>query len=139
MILLGLMMLGIQMPSDPPNLRNINDQVRQLRTGQQSFDGGDGGGYDPRMEERVKKLEAATERTLDRLVAIERDIAVVKSNYATTTTVADAKNSIIMWVVGAIFVAQLLPMVRDFIRPAATPTASTAPLAPAVAPAQPAK
>jgi hypothetical protein len=131
--------MEVKMQSETSDLRNISAQIHQLRSGQQSFDGGGGGGYDPGMEERVKKLEATTEKTLERLIEIERDIAVVKSNYATTTTVSEAKNSIIMWVVGAIFVAQLLPMIRDFVRPSATPTVSTAPLAPASAPALPAK
>lgn len=70
---------------------------------------------------RVTKLEAIAEKTGERLVVIERDIAVIKSNYATKedvtalrgemkTAVAEAKNSIILWVVSAIFLAQLLPL-----------------------------
>lgn len=74
------------------------------------------------MEPRVAKLEALAEKTNDRLVAIERDVAIIKSNYATKediaalrgemkTAVAEAKNSIIMWVVSAILLAQLLPSI----------------------------
>lgn len=74
------------------------------------------------MEQRVAKLEALAEKTNDRLVAIERDVAIIKSNYATKedvaalrgdmkTAVAEAKNSIIMWVVSAILLAQLLPSI----------------------------
>jgi ABC-type metal ion transport system substrate-binding protein len=37
------------------------------------------------------------------------DMAVVKSNYATKADVLEAKNSVIVWVVSAVFIAQLLP------------------------------
>ncbi len=64
---------------------------------------------DPTMEERVKKLEAA-------LSTLQQDVAVVRANYATKadveavkTSVAEAKSTIILWVVSAIFLAQLLP------------------------------
>jgi hypothetical protein len=68
------------------------------------------------LNERVDKLEDFAERTADRLYALERDVAVIKSNYATKTdiarletAIAEAKTSIILWVVSAIFIAQLLP------------------------------
>lgn len=61
------------------------------------------------MEARIEKLEALAEKTGDRLAALERDVAVIKSNYSTKADVSDAKNSIIMWVVSAILLAQLLP------------------------------
>ncbi|MBR8380737.1 hypothetical protein KDW20_33700 [Burkholderia cenocepacia] len=74
-----------------------------------SLDTGDGGGNDGGMEERVKKLEAT-------LTTLQQDVAVMRANYATKadveavkTSVAEAKAAIIMWVVGAIFLAQLLP------------------------------
>ncbi|MBV5322250.1 MAG: hypothetical protein JZU60_00280 [Ilumatobacteraceae bacterium] len=68
------------------------------------------------MEARVTKLETIAEKTSDRLVVIEKDIAIIKSqmdgftkHYATKADLTEAKNSIIMWVVSAILLAQLLP------------------------------
>lgn len=61
------------------------------------------------MEARVAKLEAIAEKTSDRLAKLEQDVAIIKSNYSTKADVSEAKNSIIMWVVSAIFLAQLLP------------------------------
>jgi hypothetical protein len=68
------------------------------------------------INERVDKLEDFAGKTADRLSALERDVAIIKSNYATKTDVAkletaiaEAKTSIILWVVSAIFIAQLLP------------------------------
>jgi hypothetical protein len=69
------------------------------------------------INERVDRLE---EKTAERLFALERDLAIIKSNYSTKADLADlraelksdiaeAKVSIIMWVVTAIFLAQLLP------------------------------
>ncbi len=100
-------------PSDPPS-------------------GGDGGD----IETRVSKLEKLAEKTAERLTHIERDIAVMKAQSAhystkedfaalrgetkadiallrgeTKAAIADAKNSIIMWVVSAILLAQLLPSI----------------------------
>jgi hypothetical protein len=68
------------------------------------------------MEYRIARLETFADKAGERLAAIERDIAVVKSNYATRedvqsakTAISDAKSSIIQWVVGAIILAQVLP------------------------------
>lgn len=90
--------------------------------------------YDGDMEERVKKLEIIAEKTSERLGAIEKDVAVIKSNYATRedmaavrgeisalrgevkAAVAEAKNSTIMWVVSAIFLTQLLPAVAGLVK-----------------------
>lgn len=55
------------------------------------------------MSERLGKLETFAEKTVDRLVTIEKDLAVVKSNYATRADVSDAKNSIILWLITAMF------------------------------------
>lgn len=71
-----------------------------------------------RMEARVAKLENIAEKTGERLARIEQDLVVIKTqmdsftkHYATKADVVQAKNSIIMWVVSAILLAQLLPAI----------------------------
>jgi hypothetical protein len=61
------------------------------------------------MEARIGKLEAVADKIVERLATLERDVAVIKSNYATRGDMVDAKNSIVMWLVSAILLAQLLP------------------------------
>lgn len=68
--------------------------------------GGNGGGDD--MLQRVKELEKDVQ-------SMKTDIAVMRSNYATKTDVSDAKNSIILWVVGAVVMAQLIPAMPAII------------------------
>ena len=71
------------------------------------------GGSEPpggkQMEARIGKLEGLADKMVERLGALERDVAVIKSNYATKADISDAKNSIVMWVVSAILLAQVLP------------------------------
>lgn len=61
------------------------------------------------MEARIGKLESLGDKIVERLSTLERDVAVIKSNYATKADISNAKNSIVMWVVSAILLAQLLP------------------------------
>jgi hypothetical protein len=78
-----------------------------------------GGGLPPDnrdMEARVTKLEALAEKTSAQLLSIDKDLAILKvqmdgvsKHYATKADVAEARSSIIMWVVSAILLAQLLP------------------------------
>jgi hypothetical protein len=55
------------------------------------------------MDIRVKKVE-------NDLASLNIDMAVVKSNYATRTDIVEAKNSIVMWVVSAVILAQAFPL-----------------------------
>jgi len=78
--------------------------------------GGDGTIGD--MEARVAKLEAVAEKTGERLAAIDLRLAKLETRideglraFATKADVAEAKNSVIMWVVSAILLAQVLPAV----------------------------
>ena len=66
------------------------------------------------MDQRVAKLEALAERTDGRLRAIDKDLAVLRAEVK--TSIAEAKNSIIVWVVAAVFLAQLLPVVAALVK-----------------------
>ncbi|MFK7090513.1 hypothetical protein AAFM71_17030 [Chromobacterium violaceum] len=73
----------------------------------------EGGGppHNGDMEARVSKIEQDISQVKDKLNTVSTDVAVIKSNYATKADVAEAKNSIIMWVVSAVLLAQVLPMI----------------------------
>ena len=60
------------------NLRAVRDQ---LQPGGEPPDHGD-------MQARIAKLESLAEKTSERLAAIEKDVSVIKSNYATKEDLA---------------------------------------------------
>jgi outer membrane murein-binding lipoprotein Lpp len=61
-------------------------------------------------EERLNKLGVQVGELNARMFAVEKDLAGIKSNYATKADVLEAKNSVIAWVISAVFLAQLLPV-----------------------------
>lgn len=62
----------------------------------------------------MSKLEETVAAIDRRLNTLEKDVEVIKANYATKADVSDAKNTIIiMWVVGSVLVAQVLsPLIK---------------------------
>lgn len=79
-------------------------------------EGGDEPPHNGDMEARVVKLEALAEKTGERLNAVDLRLSKIDAkleeftkHYATKADLTEAKNSIIMWVVSAILLAQLLP------------------------------
>ena len=84
--------------------------------GKPPVDSSGGGGDDGIMEARVAKLESLAEKTSERLNSVDLKLARIDAkqdeftkHYATKADLTEAKNSIIMWVVSAILLAQLLP------------------------------
>jgi len=68
------------------------------------------------MNARMLKLEGE-------FAAIKVDLAVIKANGATKSdiaevrvAIAESQTKIIMWVVVAIFLAQLLPVIKELLR-----------------------
>lgn len=87
------------------------------------------------MSERVEKLEAMAADTSQRLTVLERDVATIKANGATKADIAElraeskcqiaelkselmtaieqSKSSLVFWVVGSVFLAQILPRLLE--------------------------
>lgn len=77
-----------------------------------------GGGDDGDMLKRIERLEGLAEKTSERLGAIENRLTKLETRseaFATKADVAESANRIIVWVVGAILLAQVLPpLLRKF-------------------------
>ena len=72
----------------------------------------EGGGeppYDDGMEARVAALEKDVKDVRERTIKIEAILESYKSIFASKSDVAEAKSSIILWVVTAVLFAQFLP------------------------------
>jgi hypothetical protein len=70
---------------------------------------------DMELTERVGHLEIDMRDVRDRMIRVETKIDSHTDLFATKADVANAKNSIIMWLVSAILIAQLLPaLLRKF-------------------------
>lgn len=117
-----------------PDLRLLERLDREL-------DNTGGPPDDPRMEERVKRLEALAEKTQDRLVVIERDIAIIKSNYATKEDLHKELHATTWKIIAAIaaLCGAVFWLARNVEppRPAATSPTYSAPAPQAPATAQP--
>lgn len=49
---------------------------------------------------RIGRLESVAENTSGHLAAIERDVAVIRSNYATKADIAASEATILKWMIG---------------------------------------
>ena len=92
-------------------VHSLNEERAKRGMAERQLDDGGGPPHNGDMEARVSKLEQDISQVKDKLNTVSTDVAVIKSNYATKADVAEAKNSIIMWVVSAILLAQLLPAI----------------------------
>lgn len=93
-------------------------KVIDIRAISRELKGGGGPPDNGNMEARVAKLESIAEKNGERLTAIDLRLARIEAkqeeftkHYATKADLTEAKNSIIMWVVSAILLAQVLPSV----------------------------
>lgn len=92
-------------------VHSLNEERAKRGMAGRPLDDGGGPPHNGDMEARVSKLEQDISQVKDKLNTVSTDVAVIKSNYATKADVAEAKNSIIMWVVSAVLLAQVLPMI----------------------------
>lgn len=76
----------------------------------------------PTGQDRIDRLEKAVDTILERLEALERDVAVIKATMATKVDIAnlrieiaEARNATILWVVSAVFLAQALPLIAKWL------------------------
>lgn len=75
------------------------------------------------LTSRVAKLESLAEKADQRLAGIDVRLTRIESSqgefvrhYATKADLTSAKNTIIVWAVGAVFLAQLLPVVAGLVK-----------------------
>ncbi|CAN7455806.1 hypothetical protein LJR099_003071 [Variovorax paradoxus] len=78
---------------------------------ERELESGGGPPHNGDMEARVEALEQSAQETRERLIRIEAKQDEFIKHYATKADLTEAKNSVIMWVVSAILLAQLLPAI----------------------------
>lgn len=49
---------------------------------------------------RIARLESVAENTSEQLAVIERDVAVIRSNYATKADIAASEATLLKWMIG---------------------------------------
>jgi len=103
--------VGLRGGTEPPDNGGMDARITKLeniaeKTGERL----------DRIDGRLDRIDGRLDRIDGRLGSIDQDLAVIKTqmdgftkHYATRADVLDAKNSIIMWLVSAILLAQLLP------------------------------
>ncbi|WP_343625406.1 hypothetical protein [Roseateles puraquae] len=91
-------------------------QVYNHPTKDRAIDPPGGGGDDGGMEVRVSKLEALAEKTGERLVAIERDLAVIKATGVSKEDLHKELHATTWKLVVAIVLAQLLPALPTMLK-----------------------
>jgi len=98
-------------------MTNVHDITARLEGIGSKLDKSGGPPDNGDMDARVSKLESAAQDVRERLVKIDTRLDHIEKDLATNmatkdfvrATVTEAKNSIIMWLVSAILLAQLLP------------------------------
>jgi hypothetical protein len=111
-------------------LKMATRQIIDFPAKSKSTSSSNGGGQPPMdLTDRVSRIETTLDTVKADLAELKTDVAIIKSNYATHADIAKletkieaSKNSIIMWVVGAIFLAQLLPMIKDWASTSKNPS-----------------
>ena len=92
------------------DIKSLDDHPRFQRIERQ-LEGGGGPPHNGSMEARVQALEKSAQETRERLIRIEAKQDEFIKHYATKADLTDAKNTIIMWVVSAVLLAQVLPSI----------------------------
>lgn len=71
--------------------------------------------YDANMDDRLTRLEESVAKlTLD-LVELRVAVDVLKKTSVTKADLLEVKNSLIMWIVGAILVSQFVPAMTKIL------------------------
>lgn len=64
---------------------------------------------DDRIDQRFALMEQKLDAVADKVGEVKADVWLMQATMATKSALAEARASILMWVVGSVFLAQLLP------------------------------